>query len=262
MVGVLSSMARSAASDDPSHAVVRTTSNADEGDGVRALWDAWSNTRDVETKELIFSQYVSYAKALAAKLFKRRPYDDVAFEDYFQFACVGLLESIDRYEPNEKSKFTTYCTARIEGAILDGIRRYTDAQEQLAFRRRWRKDRVDSLRGEQAVDSFSDLVDLTVGLAVGFMLQDMPTLLHADEHDVRSNPYVTAAAGQTKQLLATALEALPTRERNVLTYHYLHGVPFEQIAELYEISKGRVSQIHRRGLTALRAALASDVRET
>ena len=38
----------------------------------------------------------------------------------------------------------------------------------------------------------------------------------------------------------------------VIGYHYFHSLPFEQIAGILGLSKGRISQIHRAGLARLR----------
>jgi DNA-directed RNA polymerase len=43
-------------------------------------------------------------------------------EDAFQDGFVGLMEAIDRYDP-EKGRFTTFAGRRVLGAIIDG-RRY------------------------------------------------------------------------------------------------------------------------------------------
>jgi len=40
-----------------------------------------------------------------------------------------------------------------------------------------------------------------------------------------------------------------------LQEHYIHGVAFEQLASLLDLSKGRVSQLHRAALLLLRKRL-------
>jgi RNA polymerase sigma factor for flagellar operon FliA len=48
------------------------------------------------------------------------------------------------------------------------------------------------------------------------------------------------------------LEALPDRERMLIKYHYFQHFPFDRVAEMMEISKSRVSQLHARALKLLR----------
>lgn len=46
-------------------------------------------------------------------------------------------------------------------------------------------------------------------------------------------------------------------EALIVRYHYFHHVGFDEIGAILDISKGRVSQLHRRALTQLRAHLKS-----
>ncbi|WP_080409934.1 sigma-70 family RNA polymerase sigma factor [Burkholderia ubonensis] len=223
------------------------------------LWVELRTVGGAEPREALFQEYLPYARAIAASLFRRRVVDEISFEDYLQFACVGLLESIDRFDAERGVKFTTFCTSRVEGSVLDGIQHLTEVQEQMAFRRRHRKERVQSLTGLDALDTFSSLVDVTMGLAIGFLLEG--TSLFSDESSEaqRPNPYSSAESNQTKRVLASAVDRLPARQRNLIAYHYLHGMPFERIADLFGVTAGRVSQLHKSALQSLRSALQQSI---
>jgi RNA polymerase sigma factor for flagellar operon FliA len=55
--------------------------------------------------------------------------------------------------------------------------------------------------------------------------------------------------------LLAALDALDEPSRTILHQHYLHAVEFAQLAKLLGLSRGRVSQLHRTALMALRQRL-------
>ena len=55
--------------------------------------------------------------------------------------------------------------------------------------------------------------------------------------------------------LHALLDSLPERECLIVTLHYLQQVPFITIAAQLGITKGRVSQLHRRAMERLREAL-------
>jgi RNA polymerase sigma factor for flagellar operon FliA len=51
---------------------------------------------------------------------------------------------------------------------------------------------------------------------------------------------------------------LPEREAKIIRHHYFQQVPFDDIAESLGLTKGRVSQLHRRALMMLRDAMRAD----
>jgi RNA polymerase sigma factor for flagellar operon FliA len=60
---------------------------------------------------------------------------------------------------------------------------------------------------------------------------------------------------QARERMLGAVRALPDRERQVIVLHYLHGLTFEHIGAVLELTKGRISQLHREALLMLRAGL-------
>jgi RNA polymerase sigma factor for flagellar operon FliA len=52
------------------------------------------------------------------------------------------------------------------------------------------------------------------------------------------------------------VDALPDQERRVVKYHYFQNLEFTEIARIFGVTKGRVSQIHKRALVLLREANA------
>ena len=58
-----------------------------------------------------------------------------------------------------------------------------------------------------------------------------------------------------KQVLREALEELPERERQMLSLYYYEGLTLKEIGKVMGVSESRVSQIHGKGLSMLRAIL-------
>jgi len=223
----------------------------------RQLWHRFLPDRNLIDREALFDFYLPYATALAGGLYRGRHYDDVEYKDYVQLACVGLLEAIDRFEADRNIEFRTFATPRIKGNVLDGIVRLSDAQEQIALRARIRRERFESLHDaadRRAKDVFHSLASLTMGLAIGFILDDTGMIDHAAQtsRPLHDHAYHALAWTQTKARLANAVAQLPDRERKIVQYHYFHGLTFERIGDILDLSKGRVSQLHRTALAQLR----------
>lgn len=227
---------------------------AGEGDGSVALWGEFARTRDAGLRAQLVQRYLGFARIMAGKLYANRPYAGLEYDDYLQFARVGLLESVDRYDAGRGALFETYAAIRIQGAILSGIQSYSELQEQVAARKAIVGERVQSVHGGAAPagieDTFAHLAEMAIGLAIGFALEGTGIYQSGDE--------AVAGKGYTgvemKQLQARVLElvaALPERQRQVIRGHYLQQLRFEEVAEQMGISKGRVSQLHKTALQHL-----------
>jgi len=225
-------------------------------DGTLALWQDFRVGRGEAQRQRLVVRYLEFARMLAARLYARRTYEGLEFDDYLQFARLGLLEAVDRYDGMQGAKFETYAAHRINGAILDGLASYSDMQRQVAARRRVEAERIEGLhgaapKGEDPAALFAYLADLAVGLALGMALEG--TGMVQDEHaSCPARPYDGLALRQLRARLKEALSELPERQRNVLVWHYLEQRPFEEIGAQLKVSRGRVSQLHKEALEALR----------
>ena len=87
-----------------------------------ALWAAHAADPSRDTVGALFAHYRALADYLAKRaLSKAPPYQDR--EDIFSYAYHGLLNALERFEPDRGFKFEAYATRRIAGAIIDGQRR-------------------------------------------------------------------------------------------------------------------------------------------
>jgi RNA polymerase sigma factor for flagellar operon FliA len=229
-------------------------------DEAAALWTAFTLERDPALRERLVNLYLPFARMMAAKLYAGRTHMQVEFDEYLQFARTGLLEAVDRYDGGRGYRFETYAASRINGAILSGMENYSEMHEQVAARKRIVEERLASLQSpgravDQPAELFGYLAELAIGLAVGFAL-DNSGLYRDQEADAhyRDNTYTGVELKQLKARLKSLLDGLPGKHKQVISYHYLQQMAFEEIAGLLRLSRGRVSQIHKEALLKLREA--------
>jgi len=228
----------------------------------RELWFDFVRARAAPLRDALVSRYISLAKIMAAKLYRRRVDNSVAFGDYLQYARVGLLESIDHYDPQRGVPFEAFSSYRIKGAILNGLQSESEIASQRAFWARRARERFDSLkehetRGDRRA-SLEELVNLTVGLALSHLIErDDGEVI---DETLAANPYAITELIQLKRAVHSMLPVLPERERELIRRHYEDHEEFQQIAADWGVTKGRVSQLHAQALGRLRKLLAGKPR--
>lgn len=216
--------------------------------------------------ELII-KHLPLVRAIAARLYRARWNASVEFNEYYQMGTLGLVEAAQRFDADRGVQFGSFATWRISGAILNGLTKSTEQHQQAASRRRQIESRVDSLAEdrEDPVDdsmeaALARIADMAIGLAVGFMLDG--TGMYGDEAVAetshRLDGYASIAHREARHRVRTAVEALPAQERTVIERHYLQHHAFTNIADDMDLTRGRVSQIHKAGLHRLRGLLKRD----
>ena len=230
-------------------------------DEEKLLWQRMANSDDLARNKLI-DHYYPLARRISAQLFASRPDNDVEFDDYLQYAVSGLIEAIDRYEPNREASFATFASYRIRGSILNGVGKITEKREQSAFWQRQRKERLESLLSEDGgeIDSehlFEEMVETTIGVALSYLLEDAG-VVESQENVMTDLVYKSEAVSQLQDRMVAYVNVLPERERIIILYHYYHHMNFEELSHMLEITKGRVSQLHKQALLRLRSSFEGE----
>jgi RNA polymerase sigma factor FliA len=224
-----------------------------------ALWHAFTDSGGTRDRENLFRHYQPLARRLAASFLRRDAQTPLEYDELFQLACTGLLESIDRFKPDLGVPFRYFANRRISGAILNGIVHYSELNQQMSARRRIERERLASLSTEQQMSDGLDgrlefLSDIAAGLALGLMLEES-RLYSEDGKDPAKNAFETMAWKQMVKLVRKEVASLPQRESDIMNWHYLHGLQFENIAKILNLSKGRISQLHSAAIALLRKRL-------
>jgi len=241
----------------------REGSPVDDVSEVLVLWTRLLASNDTSLRERLIEHYLPFARMLAAKAYANRSERELEFLDFLQYASLGLVEAIDRFDPHYGVKFETFASQRIAGAILNGIASLSEKQEQIHARRRITSERLQSLKGAglPAKDPdalFGYLAEIAIGLAVGFALEGTG-MYEAEEAVCEDDAYQRIELKQLYCRVAHLLETLPANERRVVKFHYQQQLPFEEISRILQLTKGRVSQIHKSALKRLRDRLGSGI---
>jgi RNA polymerase sigma factor for flagellar operon FliA len=195
--------------------------------------------------------------------------DHVEPADLIQSGVFGLLEAIDRFDPDRSSRFESYAVPRIRGAVLDELR----AQDWVPRTVRLRHREVERVREELAVRLRRTPTDREVADALGVPPAELGSPAAAPvlsvEHlrsgadgavldtlaGAEPDPAAALQERETRRLLWRAVGQLEERDRLVLRLYYLEGRTLAEIGDILGVTESRVSQLHGRLVVRLRARL-------
>lgn len=200
----------------------------------------WASCRqgDAASRCALIERYVPLATSVARRM--RVPTGALMGRDDVESAAlIGLIDAVDRYDPERGVPFEGYAGLRIRGAVLDELRRLDDRSR--GERQRARTVVQDT---EPAVGAYGATLSLDMLLETGdrdWAAEDETTDRY-ESQDLRTR-------------VESALECLPPRQREVLARYYGDSLTLRESAVKMGISEARACQLHGRAIQNLRHEL-------
>lgn len=237
------------------------------------LFDLYSRERDPAARDELVDRFMPFARKLALRyIHSREP-----LEDLVQVACIGLLNAIERFDPEQGKKFTTFAAP----TILGEIKRYfrdkgwavhvpRDLQERaLAVSRH--ADRLSAELGRSpTVDELADALDCTIEQAIeaidaaeNYQLTslDAPIAQDGEEHCALADTLGSEDDGfelaEERHALVTSWATLSDLEREVLGLRLVQGLTQREISRRIGYSQMHVSRLLRRSMHSLNGEVAA-----
>ncbi len=222
-------------------------------DIIDKLWDDYLANKDVELRNKIFEYYAHMAEAVAKYYYRKKIGGETDYDDYLHYAVIGLLQAIENYKKIEDSTFETYARYRIKGNVINSLRQLSEKNSQLHHLAVRRKEYIESISLESINDNvgFDGILELTLDLAYNYLLEnafnDRSSPHHQSILDYDHNEIYELSCQ-----LRLLIKELPDTELQIVEYYYYYEMSFTDIANLLQLTKGRVSQLHKSAIFRIR----------
>ena len=246
---------------------------------VSALWSTFKETGDLDARERLILNFSPLVKYVAGRVSSTLP-QTVDTADLISYGLFGLIDAIEKYEPERGIKFETYAIARIKGAIIDELRSLDWVPRSVRARAKELEAAYITLETRmRRVPSDAEVAE-EMGLTVDELHEILSKLSYASvvsfeelwsggdreeqsdgaasipDHEA-DDPVSMFEAEEVKHILADAIEHLPERERVVITLYYYEGLTLKEIGKVLGVTESRVSQLHTKAVLRMRAKLHS-----
>jgi RNA polymerase sigma factor FliA len=236
---------------------------------VEELWAAYLAEPTRALRDRLVVHYTPLLRAVAHRLGSALPsYIEVA--DLVQCGVFGLIDAVERFDPELSPRFESYAVPRIRGAILDELR----AQDWVPRTVRGRVRELERAQERLEARLQRAATDVELAEEIGLPVQEVRSLgrqlqmisvealdensggvseLLAD--DGAPDPVAVVQATETLRQLAAAVEQLGERDRTVVRLYYLENRTLAEIGRLLGVTESRVCQLHTRLVGRLRGRL-------
>jgi RNA polymerase sigma factor for flagellar operon FliA len=237
-------------------------------------WRRFGRTRDLEARDQLILAYSPIVKYAAGKIASRMP-AHIEVADLVSYGLGGLIDAVERFEPDRGVKFESYAGLRIRGAIFDELRtldwvprsvraearkidtamgelstrlQRTPTDDELAA-----KLSMDTAQLDAALQRVADSQMIALDEPWGGPSGLQPTRLEALHDEDAVDPAASAIATEQRGHIAEAVKQLPEREQTILALRYHQELTNSEIGEILGVSESRVCQLHAKAVLRMRA---------
>ncbi len=251
---------------------------------LKDLWRRYKASGDPRAREQLVVAYSPLVKYVAGRMSSGLP-AHVEEADLISYGLEGLINAIERFDPEREIKFETYAITRIKGQIIDALRQLDWVPRSVRARAReierahaklehrlHRTPTDEEIAAELdiSIEEFQDsllrisnstVVALDELWSVSDSSGDQVSLLDTLQDPDAPDPEALLDASEVKDRLADAIAALPEREKLVIALYYYENLTLREIGEVLGVTESRVSQLHTKAVLRLKSRLQGDLRD-
>ncbi len=247
---------------------------------VDEAWVKFKRDGDKAARDELIVAYSSMVRYTAGQMAMGMP-AEVQPGDLETYGIFGLIDAMDRFDPDRGIKFETYAVTRIKGAILDGVRKMDWVPASVRRKIRHIEEAYRKLYTSTGRHPGDEEVADELGIPVEKFHEDLSQssrsamvylddTRHMEDSEGAVSPWSTVPDESAvdpfeatewtlkRERLADAIRALNENERLVITLHYYQGLTLSEIARVVDLTPSRISQIHSKAVLKMRGQLSSE----
>ena len=213
--------------------------------------------------------YIKGNLRLVLSVIKRFSNSNENVDDLFQIGCIGLIKSIDNFNPDIGVKFSTYAVPMIIGEI----RRYLRDNNSIRVSRSLRDTAYKAIYAREGLTrkNAKEPTISEIAEEIGISGEDIVFALDAIQSPVSLYDPVYTEGGDTLYVmdqisdkknreelwveelsLSEAMKKLPERENYIINLRFFEGKTQMEVAEEIGISQAQVSRLEKNALKSMR----------
>lgn len=261
-------------SKSPKQADAKTSGAED----ITTLWRSYrKQPNNAQLREQLILNYLHLVRYVVSRLPITLPVS-IAQEDLISYGTMGLMEAVERFDPERGLKFETYAVTRIRGSIIDqlrfqdwiprGVRKRSRDLSEAMLRLEEKLGRTpndEELAAELGVDKakvktmLAESNNLVLSLDESWGSDDSgsaSSLIDSVEDKNSPDPQGEFEALELRKRLAEAISSLPEREKLLIALYYHENMTLREIGEVICVSESRVCQLHAQAILRLKGKLS------
>lgn len=244
-------------------------------------WREYKKTKDIRIRNFFIEKYSPLVKYVVANM-NITVNDQSDYDDLIGWGIDGLIDAIERYDPDRGVKFKTYAIIRIRGAIYDKLREMDWIPRSVRQIEKEYQKVVSELQYETGEKPSEEMIAERLGISLeefqetSLKLQSSRSYVNSLDNtlfpdsssdngitlediieapDELANPESIVIRNEIIEKIKEAIKELPEKELQVIMLYYHEELTLKEIGAVLNVTESRVSQLHARALELLKEKL-------
>lgn len=238
------------------------------------LFRNYIRTRDPKVRDQLVMMHQNLVRFLAGKFANRGE----PLEDLVQVGVIGLINAIDRFDPDRGTKFSTYATPTIVGEIR---RHFRDKAWSLKVPRRLQElnlaankaaeelsqrlghpPTIQEIANQVGATEEEALEAIELGNAYDTVSLDSKLAYEGESAPLTLAEFVGDVDGSLQNIetygdLKQAIDCLEPREKAIIYYRFFKDMSQTEVAKRLNISQMHVSRLQQKAVKRLKELLSA-----
>lgn len=231
------------------------------------LFKKYKETGDKKIRDEIIIKYTYMAKILAYKFVR----SGVDYDDLYQVACMGLMLSVERFDPDRGVQFATFATPTVLGELRKFLR---DKAGSIKIPRRLYEIfcRAETLKRQQenlSIDEIAQLLDMPrETLVEAYRVGDTAFIKSLeDEAYTDGGLSVSAMVGfddegftliENKDFIDYCMSKMTDKEAELFRERFNKGITQKELAKKWGVSQMYISRMEKKVIQKFRDIYIAD----
>lgn len=235
----------------------------DERKETAALWAEYKTNPTRVLREKLLEKYTPLVYKIANKYTRKRP-SVLDYDDLVQAGRMGLLDAIEKFDPNNanKAQFQTYARFRVEGSILDEINDMDWTPRSV--RQNIKKvllgieHHYNHTSHEPTVEDIASRVELGIDETKQALIQMNKTYVTQVDNEIIEivGPSTDAEHAELKSIIKVAMDKVLTeKEKDFIIMKYFSGFTNREIQEVLGLKASELKTLREDSLFKLTSEL-------
>src|SRR6056297_2272550 len=238
----------------------------------KKLWQRYKQNNDQEARNQLIIEYLDLVKYQAGRVKTQLP-DRIELEDLESYGVIGLIDAIEKFEPERGYKFNSYAQKRIKGEIIDQLRKLDWLPHSLRQKAKVIKSKTRELESKMnrspKINEIAAELDFSKDQITKVLkkLEESQWVSIYSELNGKSlidwlpsskvnKPQKILDKKNAIKILKNAIVNLSDKQKLVVSLIYYEELTQKEVAEIMDLSPARISQIHKKAVYRLRGYLS------
>jgi RNA polymerase sigma factor FliA len=249
------------------------------GMDINAVWKTYKLNGDRKLRDQLITNYAPLVNYVALNISNSLP-SNVDKDDLVSYGTFGLIDAIEKFDPERGFKFETYAIARIRGSIYDELRSIDWVPRSVRSKAKAYETAVQNLENTL----LRSPTDKEIADELGITLEQLQHLTGQISHtntvamddviastdtdsvtigdtiaDDDISPLSSYEIEEVRNALVDVIEVLTEREKIVLGLYYYEDLTLAEVGTILGVTESRVCQIHTKAMTRIREGLQTSI---